>query len=314
MSTAGGIPRKWTVADSAEVYGVKYWGHNYFSIAESGNVQAHPAGPDGPAHRPEGAGRRGRAPRHRPAAADPLLRHPASSRIVELNEAFQQRDRRVRLQGPVQAASTRSRSTSTATSSRRSSSSAARTTTASRPAASPSCSRSWRCSRTTRRSSSATATRTRSTSRPRCSRRSWGATVILVVEKPSELDAHRRDRRARWASSPRIGIRAKLSPRGAGRWEASGGDRSKFGLSAARDGRGDRSFLRANEPARLASSCCTSTSAPDLAPSAPSRTRCARRAASTSSCASWARRSSTSTSAAAWASTTTARRPTSPRR
>src|SRR5207302_256507 len=30
---------------------------------------------------------------------------------------------------------------------------------------------------------------------------------------------------------PRIGIRAKLSTRGSGRWEASGGDRSKFGLS-----------------------------------------------------------------------------------
>ena len=49
MSTAVGIPRKWTVADSAEVYGVKYWGHNYFSVAESGNAAAHPAGADGPA-------------------------------------------------------------------------------------------------------------------------------------------------------------------------------------------------------------------------------------------------------------------------
>ena len=48
MSNQAGIPRKWTVADSSEVYGVKYWGHNYFSIAESGNVVAHPAGADGP--------------------------------------------------------------------------------------------------------------------------------------------------------------------------------------------------------------------------------------------------------------------------
>src|SRR5438093_2745760 len=31
---------------------------------------------------------------------------------------------------------------------------------------------------------------------------------------------------------PVIGIRVKLSTRGSGRWEASGGDRSKFGLSA----------------------------------------------------------------------------------
>ena len=46
MSSTGGIPRKWTVADSAEMYGVKYWGNNYFSINDVGNVQAHPAGPD----------------------------------------------------------------------------------------------------------------------------------------------------------------------------------------------------------------------------------------------------------------------------
>jgi arginine decarboxylase len=32
---------------------------------------------------------------------------------------------------------------------------------------------------------------------------------------------------------PRIGIRVKLSTRGAGKWEASGGDRSKFGLSSS---------------------------------------------------------------------------------
>src|SRR5205814_9205937 len=31
---------------------------------------------------------------------------------------------------------------------------------------------------------------------------------------------------------PLIGIRAKLATRGSGRWESSGGDRSKFGLSA----------------------------------------------------------------------------------
>ncbi len=30
---------------------------------------------------------------------------------------------------------------------------------------------------------------------------------------------------------PRIGIRVKLASKGSGRWEASGGDRSKFGLS-----------------------------------------------------------------------------------
>ena len=59
-----------------------------------------------------------------------------------------------------------------------------------------------------------------------------GKTVILVVEKPSELEhIHRVSERIK--IKPQLGIRARLSSRGAGRWEQSGGDFSKFGLSAA---------------------------------------------------------------------------------
>src|SRR5579862_2783934 len=59
-----------------------------------------------------------------------------------------------------------------------------------------------------------------------------GKTVILVVEKPTELDnIHRVSERVK--IKPQLGIRARLSSRGAGRWEQSGGDFSKFGLSAA---------------------------------------------------------------------------------
>src|SRR5579864_1667260 len=57
-----------------------------------------------------------------------------------------------------------------------------------------------------------------------------GRTVILVVEKPSELPLIRQIAE-RTGVRPRIGIRSRLSARGAGHWEASGGDRSKFGLS-----------------------------------------------------------------------------------
>ena len=50
-----------------------------------------------------------------------------------------------------------------------------------------------------------------------------GRTVILVVEKPSELDQiHRVAERMR--IRPTLGIRARLSSRGAGRWEQSGSD------------------------------------------------------------------------------------------
>ena len=66
------------------------------------------------------------------------------------------------------------------------------------------------------------------------------------------------------------------------------GDRSKFGLTTARDrGRGGAPA----EPRACSTACssCTSTSAARSRTSAPSRTPCARRAASTSSCTAWAR-------------------------
>ena len=58
-----------------------------------------------------------------------------------------------------------------------------------------------------------------------------GRTVIMVVEKPSELELIKQVS-AKVGVKPLIGIRAKLATRGSGRWESSGGDRSKFGLSA----------------------------------------------------------------------------------
>lgn len=56
-----------------------------------------------------------------------------------------------------------------------------------------------------------------------------GKNVIPIVEKFSELHLiaeHAKRHNVR----PRIGIRVKLAARGAGRWEQSGGTRSKFGL------------------------------------------------------------------------------------
>ncbi len=57
-----------------------------------------------------------------------------------------------------------------------------------------------------------------------------GRHVILVVEKPSELSLIHQIA-LRTGVRPRIGIRSRLASRGSGHWEASGGDRSKFGLS-----------------------------------------------------------------------------------
>src|SRR5262252_3293678 len=58
-----------------------------------------------------------------------------------------------------------------------------------------------------------------------------GRTIIRVVEKPSELQLIARIAK-KTGVRPCIGMRAKRATRGSGRWEASGGDHSKFGLSA----------------------------------------------------------------------------------
>jgi arginine decarboxylase len=57
-----------------------------------------------------------------------------------------------------------------------------------------------------------------------------GKTIIPVVEKPGELELILR--RARELDvRPVLGMRLKLTARGAGRWQESAGDRSKFGLT-----------------------------------------------------------------------------------
>lgn len=58
-----------------------------------------------------------------------------------------------------------------------------------------------------------------------------GPKVLLVAEKPAELELIA-EVAERTGIRPALGVRARLSTRGSGHWEASGGDRSKFGLGA----------------------------------------------------------------------------------
>jgi arginine decarboxylase len=55
--------------------------------------------------------------------------------------------------------------------------------------------------------------------------------VVLVVEKPSELGLIARVA-DRIGIEPSVGIRMKLSAKGSGKWQESGGDHAKFGLTA----------------------------------------------------------------------------------
>ena len=59
-----------------------------------------------------------------------------------------------------------------------------------------------------------------------------GHKVFIVLEKLSELDTVLREARS-LNVKPRIGLRIRLASQGAGKWQSSGGDKSKFGLSAS---------------------------------------------------------------------------------
>lgn len=60
----------------------------------------------------------------------------------------------------------------------------------------------------------------------------FGHNVYLVIELPAELELILA-RCEKHQVRPNLGIRAKLSTRAGGHWDASGGDRSKFGIDAS---------------------------------------------------------------------------------
>ncbi|CAH0528697.1 biosynthetic arginine decarboxylase [Vibrio hippocampi] len=59
-----------------------------------------------------------------------------------------------------------------------------------------------------------------------------GHKVFIVLEKLSELDLVLQEAKA-MGVKPRLGLRIRLASQGAGKWQASGGEKSKFGLSAS---------------------------------------------------------------------------------
>ena len=223
-------PPRWTVADSLETYMIRSWGAGYFGINEKGNVCVHPSGPSGPSmdlkDLVDEVRRRGIGP--------PLLirfTDVLRNRVVHLNEAFKKaiadHGYRSAYRGvyPIKVNQHRY------------------------------------VAETIVGTGKAYGYGLEAGSKPEllavmgllededaliiCNgykdeeyvetalyASKLGRTVILVVEKPSELPLiAEMSRRA--GIVPRIGIRVRLSTRGAGKWEASGGDRSKFGLSSS---------------------------------------------------------------------------------
>jgi len=228
MSTTNGLPRKWTVADSAETYGIKYWSNGYFSINEPGHVVGHPHGPEAGSidlkELVDEVVRRG--------IGLPLLIRFSDilkSRVVDLHEAFKRAMTEYGYKGeyrgvyPIKVNQNRYV--------------VEEITEFGRPyhygleaGSKPELLAVMGilddedalivCNGYKDEEYIETALM--------CSK--LGRKVLIVVEKFSELELIANTAR-KIGVRPRIGMRIKLASKGSGRWEGSGGDRSKFGLS-----------------------------------------------------------------------------------
>jgi arginine decarboxylase len=138
-----------------------------------------------------------------------------------------------------------------------------------------------------------------------------GRHVIPVVERFSELHLIL-EYAEKLGVRPRIGMRVKLATRGSGRWQASGGFRSKFGLTASELVKG-LELLASKGHGRLPPVAAFPSGQPDHQhppyQGGSQRGLADLHRTGETGC----RPPSISTSAADWASTTTARRPTSSR-
>ena len=243
MSSAGGMPRKWNVGDSAEVYGVKYWGNSYFSINDAGNVQSHPTGADGAKidlkELVDEVARRG--------IGLPLLirfSDVLKSRIVELNETFKRAIAEYGYKGdykgvyPIKVNQHRYV--------------VEEIVAFGRPyhygleaGSKPELLAVMAMLDDEEALIVCNGYKDEEYIETALMASKLGRTVLIVVEKYSELSLIAEVAK-KVGVRPRIGIRVKLAAKGSGRWEASGGDRSKFGLST-REVTEAINFLRAND-------------------------------------------------------------------
>jgi arginine decarboxylase len=243
MSSTGGIPRKWTVADSAEIYGVKYWGNNYFSINEAGNVQAHPAGPENGRidlkELVDEVARRG--------IGLPLLirfSDVLKSRIVELNETFRaaiaEHGYKGQYKGVYPIKVNQHRYV------------VEEIVQFGRPyhygleaGSKPELLAVMAMLDDEEALVICNGYKDEEYVETALMASKLGRTILIVVEKYSELQLIAEVAK-KVGVRPRIGVRVKLAAKGSGRWEASGGDRSKFGLST-REVVEAINFMRAND-------------------------------------------------------------------
>jgi arginine decarboxylase len=242
MST-NGMPRKWTVADSAETYGSKSWSHGYFSVNDRGHVIAHPLGPESGTidlkELVDEVARRG--------IGLPLLIRFSDilkSRVIELHEAFRRAiaefgyKNEYRGVYPIKVNQHRYV--------------VEEIVEFGRPyhygleaGSKPELLAVMALLDDEEALIICNGYKDEEYIETALMASKLGRKVLIVVEKYSELELISTTA-ARIGVRPRIGIRVKLASKGSGRWEASGGDRSKFGLSTREVVEAIR-FLREND-------------------------------------------------------------------
>jgi arginine decarboxylase len=230
MILNGNLPKKWTLADSLETYDIRTWGDPYFGVNDKGNIVVHPDGPNGPSadlkELVDEVRRRG--------IGLPLLLRFSNilkRRVIELNEAFRTAITEAGYQGtyrgvyPIKVNQVANvvdeilkagRAYHYGLEAGSKPELLAVMALLEDPEALIICN----------------GYKDEEYIESALLAGKLGHTVILVVEKLSELALIQKVS-AKIGVRPHIGIRVKLSSRGSGKWESSGGDRSKFGLSSS---------------------------------------------------------------------------------
>jgi arginine decarboxylase len=221
--------QRWTIADSLETYSIRHWGAGYFGINEKGNVMVHPGGPAAPSfdlkELVDEVRRRG--------ISLPLLIRFTDilrDRVVHLNEAFRKAIAEHSYKGsyrgvyPIKVNQHRFV--------------AEQIVDAGKPynygleaGSKPELLIVMALLEDPDALIICNGYKDEEYVETALFASKLGRKVVLVVEKPTELPLIAEVAR-RTGIKPRLGVRVRLSSRGAGKWEASGGDRSKFGLSS----------------------------------------------------------------------------------
>jgi arginine decarboxylase len=223
--------RSWTIRDSAEIYGISHWGKPYFSIGENGHIAVNPSGlPEGPrvdlfALVDEIRGR-GLGPPLLVRFSDIL-----ASRVRRVSACFeraiQEYDYRGRYSGVYPIKVNQQRQV------------VEELIEFGRPhrlglevGSKPELLIALALLDTPEALIVCNGYKDRGYLETALLAQRLGRNPIVVLDRPTELEVLIKSARE-LDIRPRIGVRARLSTRGAGKWMESTGDRSKFGLSAS---------------------------------------------------------------------------------